>query len=468
MYDFGLLNPVWAGTRAAELTSDTAFAQAMLDVEMAWCAAQVEFGTAPESITGAVAAAADIDDYDLVAIANATPDGANALIPLLSAMRDKVAEADPDAAVYVHRGATSQDIIDTALMLLAARVGNHALQQLKTSVRQLMNLAEQHATTVMIGRSLDQHAQPISFGYRVSQWVEALSSAGQHLEATLHNLPLQWGGAVGTSTWWVDYFRAEQPEADPMSLVNRQRDLLAERLGLVAASVWHANRIPVLTVAQAAFQVVAAAAKLANDVLTAVQAEQAELAEPTAPGRGGSSAMPHKNNPVLSIRLKTAGQVAAGDLNTLHTGVIANTAERADGGWHTEWAALRDLLRTTGAVTEILAELTAGLEVFPDAMRRNLEIHGNYLMLGRITQWLGPVVEAHEAVTQGTGKQLVQDICQQAIANGDDLAETLAAKLPEGVVSVSAVNKVLDPSGYMGGAASIVAEVNSRYRKWST
>ncbi|GAA4113325.1 lyase family protein [Enteractinococcus coprophilus] len=468
MYDFGLLNPVWAGTRAAELTSDTAFAQAMLDVEVGWCAAQVEFGTAPESITGAVAAAADIDDYDLVAIANATPDGANALIPLLSAMRDKVAEADPDAAVYVHRGATSQDIIDTALMLLAARVGNHALQQLKTSVHQLINLAEQHATTVMIGRSLDQHAQPISFGYRVSQWVEALGSAGQHLETVLNNLPLQWGGAVGTSTWWVDYFRAEQPETDPMALVNHQRDLLAEQLGLVAASVWHANRIPVTTVAQSAFQVVAAAAKLANDVLTAVQAEQAELAEPTAPGRGGSSAMPHKNNPVLSIRLKTAAQVAAGDLNTLHTGIIANTAERADGGWHTEWAAFRDLLRTTGAVTEILAELTAGLEVFPDAMRGNLEIHGNYLMLGRITQWLGPVVEAHEDIPQGTGKQLVQETCQQAIANGDDLAETLAAKLPEGVVSVSAVNKVLDPSGYMGGAASIVAEVNSRYRKWST
>src|SRR5699024_8649869 len=120
------------------------------------------------------------------------------------------------------------------------------------------------------------------------------------LETVLGNLPVQWGGAVGTSTWWVDYFRAEQPENDPMSLVNRQREVLAEELGLVSASVWHANRIPVITVAQAAFQVVAAAAKLANDVLTAVQAEHAELAEPTAPGRGGSSAMPHKSNPVLS------------------------------------------------------------------------------------------------------------------------------------------------------------------------
>lgn len=467
MYDFGLLNPVWAGTRAAELTSDTAFAQAMLDVEVAWCSAQVKFGTAPESITSAVDAASDIADYDLVAIAEKTPDGANALIPLLAALRDKVAETDPDAAAYVHRGATSQDIIDTALMLLTLRVGQHALAQLKTAVGQLAQLAEDHAETVMIGRSLDQHAQPISFGYRVSQWIEALGSAGQHFETAVQNLPVQWGGAVGTSTWWVDYFRAEQPEHDPMMLVNRQRELLAEELSLASASVWHANRIPVTAVGQAAFQIVAAAAKLANDVLTAVQAEHAELAEPTKPGRGGSSAMPHKNNPVLSIRLKNAAQVAAGDLNTLHTGVIANTAERADGGWHTEWAALRDLLRTTGAVTEILAELSAGLEVHPDAMRRNLDIHGNYLLLGRITQWLGPIVEAHESITQGTGKSLVQETCQQAIASGADLAQTLAEKLPEGLVSVDAVNKMLDPSGYMGGAATIVAEVNSRYRKWS-
>ena len=115
----------------------------------------------------------------------------------------------------------------------------------------------------------------------------------------------------------------------------------------------------------------------------------------------------------------------------------------------------------------IYAELTGGLKVFPEAMRRNLDIHGNYLMLGRITQWLGPVVEAHDAVPENTGKQLVQATCQQAIADGEDLAETLAAKLPEGLVSVDAVNKVLDPSGYMGGAATIVAEVNSRYRKWS-
>ncbi len=467
MYDFGLLNPVWAGTHAAELTSDIAFAQAMLDVEVAWCTAQVRFGTAPDAITAAVESAGDIDDYDLTAIAQKTPDGANALIPLLSTLREKVAEADPDAAMYVHRGATSQDIIDTALMLVTARVGQHVLEQLKTAVRHLIALADDHAQTVMIGRSLDQHAQPISFGYRVSQWIEALGSAGEHFEAALHQLPVQWGGAVGTSTWWVDYFRAEQPENEPMTLVNRQRELLAEELGLVSASVWHANRIPVTTVAQTAFQVVAAAAKLANDVLTAVQAEHAELAEPTKPGRGGSSAMPHKNNPVLSIRLKTAAQIAAGDLNIVHTGVIANTAERADGGWHTEWAALRDLLRTTGAVTEILAELTAGLEVFPEAMRRNLEIHGNYLMLGRITAWLVPLVEAHEAITPGTGKQLIQETCQQAIAEGTDLAESLTAQLPDGLVSTQAINKMLDPSGYMGGAATIVAEVNSRYRKWS-
>ena len=468
MYDFGLLNPAWAGTRAAEQTSDVAFGQALLDVEAAWCRAQIRFGTAPDTIDDAVDAATDIGTYDLPEIAAQTPDGANALIPLLAKLRAAVAEHDPDAASYVHRGATSQDIIDTALMLIASRVGDTIVADIKTALRQLADIAEEHAETVMIGRSLDQHAQPISFGFRVSQWIEALGSAGQHFETTLESLPVQWGGAVGTSTWWVDYFKAEQPEHDPMELVNRQRDLLAEELGLVSASVWHSNRVPVLELAQRAFQIVAAAAKLANDVLNAVQAEHAELAEPTKPGRGGSSAMPHKHNPVLSIRIKNAAQEAAGQLSALQIGVIANIAERADGGWHTEWAALRGLLRTTGAVAEILTELSAGLQVFPDAMRNNLEIHRDAVMMGRLSQWLAPLVEARNTAEQGSGKQVVERICRQAIADGDDLAETLVDQLPEGTVNKSAVEKMLDPSGFIGGAATIVAEVNSRYRKWCT
>ncbi|MDN6350638.1 MAG: 3-carboxy-cis,cis-muconate cycloisomerase [Yaniella sp.] len=468
MDDFGLLNPAWAGTRAAELTSDSAFGQAMLDVEAAWCRAQIRFGTAPATIDDAVAAASHIGDYDLGAIAAQTPDGANALIPLLSALRDNVSTHQAAAAQYVHRGATSQDIIDTALMLVASRAGEHILTNMKTAVRQLSAMATEHAHTVMIGRSLDQHAQPITFGYRVSQWVEALGSASQHFETVVDNLPLQWGGAVGTSTWWVDYFKADQPEADPMELVNRQRDLLAQELNLLSAPVWHANRVPVLQLGQTAFQVTAAAAKLANDVLTSVQAENAELTEPTKPGRGGSSAMPHKNNPVLSIRLKHAAQEASGQLNTLQTGIISNTAERADGGWHTEWSALRGLLRLTGAVSEILVELTDGLEVHAKAMRHNLGIHGNAVFLGRLTQWLAPIVEAHGAAEPGSGKRLVESISTTAMANDDDLAQALVAQLPDGVVTVKAIEKILDPSGYTGVAASIVADVHSRYRKWSS
>lgn len=468
MDDYGLLNPVWAGTQAADLTSDTAFGQAMLDVEAAWCRAQVRFGTAPQGIAEAVAAATDIADYDLAQIAAQTPDGANALIPLLYDMRNKVADYQAEAAAYVHRGATSQDIIDTGLMLLASRVGQAILTDIKTTVRQLCDLASQHAETVMIGRSLDQHAQPITFGFRVSQWVAALGSAGKHFETILADLPLQWGGAVGTSTWWVDYFQAEHPETAPMDSVNHQRDLLAEELGLQSASVWQANRIPILQLGQSAFQITAAASKLANDVLTSVQAENVELAEPQKAGRGGSSAMPHKNNPVLSIRLKNASQAANGQLATLQSGVIANTAERADGGWHTEWSALRALLRTTGAVAEILTELTAGLQVNPEAMRNNLAIHGKYIFMGRITHWLAPIVEAHGAAEAGQGKNLVESISKTALANGENLAEALVSKLPDGMITVAAVEKMLDPSGYTGGAASIVAEVHSRYRKWSS
>ncbi len=155
-------------------------------------------------------------------------------------------------------------------------------------------------------------------------------------------------------------------------------------------------------------------------------------------------------------------------MNTLQTGVIANTAERADGGWHTEWSALRGLLRLTGAVSEILVELSDGLEVNPEAMQHNLGLHGNAVFLGRISQWLAPIIEAYGAAEPGGGKQLVESIGTTAMANDDDLAEAIVAQLPEGIVTVEAVEKMLDPSGYTGGAASIVAEVHSRYRKWSS
>ena len=135
MYDYGLLNPVWAGTQSAEATSDTAFGQAMLDVEAAWSRAQIRFGTAPESIGAVVDAACDIQAYDLTELARKTPDGANALIPLLAELRAKVSAQDPQAASYVHRGATSQDIIDTALMLIAARTGGAIVTDIKTTVR---------------------------------------------------------------------------------------------------------------------------------------------------------------------------------------------------------------------------------------------------------------------------------------------------------------------------------------------
>src|SRR5699024_4649965 len=118
--------------------------------------------------------------------------------------------------------------------------------------------------------------------------------------------------------------------------------------------------------------------------------------------------------------------------------------------------------------TEILAELSAGLQVNPEAMRENLAIHGDYIFLGRINQWLGPIVEAHGAAEPGEGQQHVASISKTALANGDDLAEALVSQLPAGVVTVEAINTMLNPSGYTGGAASIVAEVHSRYRKWSS
>src|SRR5699024_4403312 len=155
-------------------------------------------------------------------------------------------------------------------------------------------------------------------------------------------------------------------------------------------------------------------------------------------------------------------------LNTLQTGIISNTAERADGGWHTEWSALRGLLRLTGAVSEILVELTDGLEVHAKAMSHNLGMHGNAVFLGRPTPWLTPIGAAPGGAERGSGKRVGESSSTAAMGNDDALAQALVAQLPDGVVTVRAIEKILEPSGYTGGAASIVAEVHSRYRKWSS
>lgn len=366
--DLGLLAPAWAGSAAARLLDDTAVLQAMLDVEHAWVlvCAEAGLGSGPQNSPDAWEAA----HHDLASVAERTPHGGNPLIPLLADLR--AALADRPEAQIVHLGATSQDVLDSALMLLAARLLDGALPRLDTACEALADLADAHRGTMCVARSLGQHALPYTFGLRAARWLDGLSQAGAELRAVRAGLPLQWVGAAGTGAALTAHLRradGSRPQVRPAQLRGR----LADRLGLLDSPGWHTNRLPVTRLACALTGVLAAAGTLATDVVTGSRNEIGELAEPAAQGRGGSSAMPHKRNPVLSVTIRSAALAAPGLLATVATAAGMAADERPDGAWHAEWPALRELLRLTGGVVQALAELTGGLTVDVTALRRNLD-----------------------------------------------------------------------------------------------
>ncbi|MFC0582823.1 lyase family protein [Micrococcoides hystricis] len=461
--DYGVLSPAWAGSQTAALCSDAAFCQAMLEVERAWCHVLAEEGLIPTDHLAAIAAAAKVELYDLGKIAADAVGGGNPLIPLLKAYRDKVAEANPAAAASIHIGATSQDIIDTALMLVISRAGSAVLTTVKAAAVALITLAHEHRDTPMVARSLTQHSLPATFGWRVSHWLQALAQAGQHLEETLKQTALQWGGAAGTRASLQDFLVRSGSTSSTDELAAK----LADRLGLQNPLPWQANRIPILNQANVFAQLAAACGKIANDVLISVRSENGELGEPLAEGRGVSSAMPHKQNPVLSVLIKNGALAAPQLLAQVYTGAVANVEERADGGWHTEWEALRGLIRTTGAAVEKTHELVSGLRVFPEWMADNLARHGELLATERMVAHLAPRLEESGHVGIGQGKKQLQELISRSLTDSTPLKPLLLAELPAGLITEEELTNLLDPSAYAGDATKIVDDLTSTYTDWS-
>ncbi|GAA3704910.1 lyase family protein [Zhihengliuella alba] len=464
--DAGLLDPVSAGSAAARATGDAAFVQAMLDVEAAWVQVLADAGLAEASAAAAVAEAADVARYDLASIAERTRDGANALIPLLADLRAatretaRAAGADEDsaaaAAAAVHRGATSQDIVDTALMLVARRAGEALTADLASAAASLAALAEAHRGTLCVARSLTQHALPTTFGLRAAGWLSSVSTAADRARSALAAAPLQWGGAAGTLAALVDSLAGTG--LTPARLTRA----LAERLSLTdPGAPWHTQRLPVTALGAALADVVVAAARVGNDVLLGARPEVGELREPTSAGRGGSSAMPQKQNPVLSVTLKQAAIEAPARLGQLYAAAAAAGEERPDGGWHAEWSALRSLIRAAGAAAEQLAALAAGLQADPERMRRNLALTGDLVLSERIMARLAP----HASTPTASGKAAVTELVRTALAGGESLRQLLRAAVDPAAVSDAELDALLDPADYLGASDAFIDHHLETYRK---
>ena len=466
MNDAGLLSPVSVSPLVAALTGDDAVLAAILAVESGWAAVLEKAGLAPAGAAAVVASAAEAGRYHAADIARRAQGGGNPVIPLLADLRKHVTALDTagiGAGKAVHTSLTSQDVLDTALMLLAGNTVEAVLADVKRTTGALAGLAARHAETLCVGRSLTQHSLPYTFGLRAAQWFHGLAAAGRQLEQL--EFPVQFGGAAGTLAAGT-VLTADSP-ATPFGLV----EALAAQLGLAPAPApWHTNRLAITSLGHALASALDAFGKIAADVLFLSRPEAAEVAEPRAAGRGVSSAMPQKQNPVLSVMVRSAALQAPNLAAQLHLAAATFNDERPDGAWHTEWPALRQLLALALGAAGHVRELAEGLQVFPDAMRRNLDLAGPLLLAEGVSAAVAPLLPDRDG---RNGKQQLQDVVDQTLqapASGQAATyrKLLREAVPVGTLTDLRLEELLDPAGYLGEAAEITRRVLAAFPEFST
>jgi 3-carboxy-cis,cis-muconate cycloisomerase len=444
--DAGLLSPVRAGTPVEAAVGDLAWLQAMLDAEAALARAQVRCGTVPGWAAAAITAAARAEHLDVRRLALAARETANPVVGLITAFTQVVAERAPQAAQYVHRGSTSQDIFDTAAMLVAARALRLIGADLRATADALARIAAGHRDTVMAGRTLALHAVPTTFGLKAAGWRQLVLDAAERLDRVV--LPVSLGGAAGTLAGYLQYAGRD---ADPAALLGTLVTAFAGETGLaVPVLPWHALRTPVADLGAALAHTAGALGKIAADVLVLTRTEIGEVTEGQVAGRGASSAMPHKRNPVLATLIRSAAlQVPA--LGVVLAQCLSTEDERSGGVWHSEWQPLRECLRLTGGAAHTAAELVRGLAVHPERMRTNLGATGGQIASERVSAVLAPLLGKEAA------RQLLAQASLRAAQTSRPLADVLAG-LPrlQGVLPPDELAGLLDPAGYTGTAAALV------------
>jgi 3-carboxy-cis,cis-muconate cycloisomerase len=354
----------WPGDeRAGPLLSGAAWLSAMEAVEAAWLSALVHAGIAPDDARHPVRGLVGAGDVDVVA--DRAESGGNPVIGLVALLRTRLPE---EPGRWLHRGLTSQDVVDTALVLCLRDVLDRLRAEQRSQVERLLILAQSHSETREVGRTLTQHAVPITFGLKAANWLTGVLDATDATEEARWGLAVQIGGAAGTLAASTELARLRGRD-DPAEVSWHLIETTASTLGLAARAPWQTTRSPLTRVADALVTCTDAYGHLAADVATLSRPEIAELAEGSG---GGSSTMPHKRNPVLSVLIRRAALAAPALASTVHLAAATTVDERPDGAWHAEWAALRDLGRRTVVAASQTTELLSALDVDDQRMGTNL------------------------------------------------------------------------------------------------
>ncbi|WP_306212558.1 3-carboxy-cis,cis-muconate cycloisomerase [Actinoplanes sp. RD1] len=417
----GLFDGVLAAGPVRAATADRAYVRALLDAEAALALAAGDTGLADPADARAVAGACAALEVDIAALGQEAAATGNPVVPLIQRLR---AALPGPVAPLVHRGATSQDIVDTGTMLVAHRALGPLLDDLAAVAGLVAALAEQHRTTPVAGRTLLQQALPTTFGLVAAGWLGGLDAARRRLgEVRRTRLAVQLGGAAGTL--------AAYERGAALALVGAY----AERLGLAEPDLpWHTERTRVADLATALGTTAGAVAKIARDVTLHAQTEVGELSEGGA--GGGSSTLPHKRNPVHAISAVAAAADTPGLVATV-LAAMPHEYQRAAGAWQAEWLPLRDLLVATGSAVHRLRQCLESLEVHAGRMRANLDLTRGALLAERVAGALGPEFK---------------DVVKQAALRGD-LAHDPAIV---GALGSAEVERLLDPAGYLGSADALI------------
>ena len=403
-----LLAPLLSSAAMRAICDDAAYLQHMLDFEAALARAEAATGVIPQTAAGPIAAACRAGQFDLPALAEAATRAGNLAIPLVKALTAAVAKSEPDAARYVHWGATSQDVIDTATMLGLRAAIDALLGDLDRAITGFAKLAVKHRDTAVVARTWLQHALPMPFGLKLAEYAAALHRSRVRLKALRQTaLALQFGGAAGTLAALGD-----------KGLVVAQA--LADELKLpLPEAPWHTHRDRIAEVASVLAILSGSCGKIARDVSLLMQTDVGEAFEPAGEGRGGSSTMPHKRNPVAAATALAAATMAPNLAATIFAAQVQEH-ERSAGPWHAEWPTLPTLQLVTSGALAAIVDIAEGLQVDAARMRINLDATHGLIMAEAVTMALAA------KIGKGDAHHLIEAASRKAIADKRHLRDVLA------------------------------------------
>ncbi len=424
------------------LFSAEAYLSAMLRFEAALTQAQAEEGMIPQAAADHITQCCTLDHIDIPSLIPAIGLAGNPNIPLVKQLTAAVKKLDPEASKYVHLGATSQDVIDTALVLQVKAALLLIQKDLEQLLNQLYQLAETHRHSIMAGRSFLQHARPITFGYKVATWMDGLIRSTQRIEQVLqHNLVLQFGGAVGTLAGFGD-------KALPVA------HTLAQKLDLALPPIsWHTQRDRLVELASTLGILTGNLGKIAKDISLLMQTEVAEVFEPSSAGKGGSSTMPHKRNPVGCVAILAAAQRSPAFIATLFQS-MPQDHERATGLWHAEWLPLVELCKITAGALQQALHMTNGLEVDTQRMLRNLELTNGLIYAENLSLALA------EKMGKAAAHEHVEGLCKQVASTQIHLKVLAIADSIVGKhLSSTSIEQLFDPNHALGDCNRLIDAV---------